>query len=105
MNDINSIRELVGKTIKRLYLIVWPPPPFGEEHMSQVDLSIGFSFNLDDNEICVISTSMDDVWTPTFRLEYPKLVYESRDFFHRINKWMNCELEDDFDYEFYDVTD
>ncbi|WP_207513819.1 hypothetical protein [Longitalea luteola] len=103
MSKFKAIREIIGKTIVRVYLVVWPP--FGEDRFSQVDLSFGFKFDLEENGITVISTSLQDIWTPTIRIEYPSSVFESKLFYNRMPKWMKSEMEAGFSYEFYDVTD
>jgi hypothetical protein len=102
MIDI-SLTGMIGQKVSLIYLIVCPP--FGEENMSDIDISIGFVFDSNNEEMIVISTSKDDNWSPTiFKKILPLDVYPFEVFEGRMNNWMNKQLKNIIDLEYYNVT-
>jgi len=107
---MNAFQTLIHQTVKRLFILVWPP--YGEDKLLDVDISIGFVFAENPQQLCVISTDMSDMWTPLIRYEaIPDKAHVWSSFDSRIEHWMNslgqAEFDDEyyFDTEYYEVTD
>jgi hypothetical protein len=99
-----TFNNLVGKVIKRLFLIVWPP--LGEDEISNTDISIGFILADHSANLYNICIDKDDNWTPILvDSSLPSKIYTWSDFEFRINKWMNSEIDEDLEEEFYEITD
>ncbi len=95
---------LLNQDVQKLFLVVWPP--IGETSNLDIDLSFGFVFKNNPDQLCIISTDKDDMWTPciTFK-DIPQITYSWSDFTYRMNAWMKSEDESDIEIEYYDVTD
>lgn len=98
-----EFRNFIGKEVKRLFLVLWPPT--GEKEMSNVDISIGLILSDNKSVLYVLSTDQDDNWTPCIMEEHiPNRIYPWNDFKIRIIGWMRQELPDDLEKEYYEVT-
>lgn len=100
---IENLSKIIGKKINRLFLVVWPP--YGEDDFSQVDISAGYVFDDNPNELLIISTEKDDLTTPT--VEYhsiPKKCFLWLEFDDRIKSWMACDNEMIIETEFYELS-
>jgi len=101
---IDKLKDIIGKKVRRLILIVWPP--FGESDISQTDISAGYIFEDTPNELFKISTDKNDLTTPIVEsLSIPKKHFKWSEFDRRIKKWMDCEEGMEMDIEYYDVSD
>lgn len=100
-----EFRELLGKIVSRLFIVVWTP--WGEEEESDIDMSFGFVFNDEPGKLYVISVDKDELWLPhIFHESLPENKYFWEDFHPKIKIWMNSE--DDgclISNEYFDVTD
>jgi hypothetical protein len=100
-------RPLINQKVERLFIVLWPP--HGEETLLQVDISLGFVFASNLNQLCVISNN-EDMWTPYIRYEpLPSRLFNWEIFDIRLKNWMNLELKEldnsyYFDNEYYEVT-
>jgi hypothetical protein len=102
MININ-FTKILGEKVKQLYLIIWPP--FGEEKMSDIDISIGFVFESNEKKMFVISTCKEDNWSPSIsEKQIPTRVYSFDIFAERMKKWMNNEIESIIGLEYYNVS-
>lgn len=100
---IKILRDIIGKKVERLFLVVWPP--YGETDKTQVDISAGYVFEDKPRTLCVISTEKDDLTTPCIHFhKIPKMKFDWSDFEPRINKWMTCDEGMDLETEYYEVT-
>jgi hypothetical protein len=97
-------KTLVGDTVVQIFLVVWPP--WGEEHVSAIDISIGLVFKEKQDELCVIGIDKDELWSPHAYFEkLPEKIYAWEDFHPRMTTWMNSEDEDlIIGKEYYNVT-
>ena len=99
-----EFRELLKKTVNRLFLVVWTP--WREKRESDIDISFGFVFNDQPSELCVISVDKDELWSPHIFLQpLPENIYLGEDFHPKIRMWMdsnddNCAITN----EYFDVT-
>lgn len=101
---MNKFSELIGKKVEKLFLVVWPP--FGEDNVTNIDMSFGFIFEDNHSQLCVISVDKDDLWLPSiFNQTLPQNVYSWEDYYIRMEMWMN--IKDDnciLNKEYYDVS-
>lgn len=102
---MNEFKSLLGKTVNKLFLYVWPP--WGEEEQINRDISFGFIFNDEPKRLCIIRVDKDELWRP--HIEYqplPQSVYSWEDFCPRMEKWKIAKEDTDMilDFEYYDVT-
>lgn len=98
-----NFSSIIGKRVKRLFIAIWPP--LGEDNISNLDISIGFVFDGDEQNMSIISTNKDDNWSPIIRNEtIPSTLKEFNLFDDRISQWMKTELDDVIDVEYYEVT-
>jgi len=99
-----EFEKLQGKKVEKLYLILWPP--FGEQKISDIDVSFGFIFQNSNNELCVISVAKDELWFPHILYQsLPQNEYDGADYDQRIKMWMKAEDDNSIiDKEYYDVT-
>jgi hypothetical protein len=103
MMNLMNLKSLLGKSIKRIFLIVFPP--YGEENVMEIDIRLGLVLDNNDNELVIIGIDSSDIWTPVITTEIiPTLYYENSDFKVRISEWMNQELDEEFTNEYYDFT-
>lgn len=101
---IDTLKNMIGKKVKRLFLIVWPP--FGESDASQIDLSAGYVIEDTPNKLLVISTDKNDLTTPFVELQpIPEKHFKWSEFDRRMQDWMNCKEGMELDIEYYDVSD
>jgi hypothetical protein len=100
---MDEFKLLIGQKIERLFVVLWPPQ--GEENLLQVDLSVGFVFASDQNQLCVLATG-DDAWTPCVRsAPLPSRLFPWGAFDTRVRDWMNLVELDVIDTEYYEVTE
>lgn len=99
-----EFRKLIGKIVDRLFLVVWSP--WGEKNLSNIDISFGFIFKNDPDNLCIISVDKDELWSPKISFESLQMEYYSwEDFLPRIQMWMNSDDESlIIGREFYEVT-
>ena len=96
--------KIIRKKVKRLLLVVWPP--YGEDEVSQIDISAGYVFEDAPNELFIISTDKNDLTTPAIEIRsIPNKCFDWSEFKHRMKNWMNCEEGMEMDTEFYEVSD
>ena len=96
--------NIIGKKVVRLLLIVWPP--YGEDEVSQIDISAGYVFDDAQEELFVISTDKNDLTTPMIEIRsIPNKCFDWSEFKHRMKDWMNCVEGMEMDTEFYEVYD
>jgi hypothetical protein len=62
-----SFKNLKGKTVNQLFLIVWHP--IGEDKITDVDISIGLVLSETEDSLIVISTDKNDNCTPSITVE------------------------------------
>ncbi|KAB2916135.1 MAG: hypothetical protein F9K23_08475 [Bacteroidetes bacterium] len=100
-----EFRELLRKTVSRLFLVVWTP--WGEEKEADIDISFGFVFNDEPSKLFVISVDKDELWLPhIFHQSLPENKYSWKDFYPKIKMWMNSEDDSCIIVnEYFDVTD
>ena len=101
---METFKELINQKVEKLFLVVWPP--LGEEKEARIDISIGFVFNSNLNNLIVVSTDKNDMWTPClFSENVPKVTFSWSVFNSRMKKWMRADKEQfNLEYEYYDVT-
>lgn len=101
--NINLLKNLIGEKIVRLFLVVFPPE--GEDSLDEVDIRIGLVLESKLNLLYIISTSLEDIWSPKIEIGViPESYFEGKEFNIRINKWFALEMDDDFVLEYYDFT-
>ncbi len=99
-----KLKEIIGKKVKRLFLVIWPP--YGEETTSQIDISAGYIFEEAPDKLLLITTDMDDLTTPMVKeLPVPAQYFEWTAFESRMKRWMDCEEGMEMDTEYYEVSD
>ncbi len=89
--------------MKRLFLVVWPP--FGEERINQTDISTGYVFEENSDELFVITTDKNDLAKPV--VEYQKIpdrYFDWNDFEPRMVRWRNCDESMELNIEYYEVS-
>jgi hypothetical protein len=101
---MTEFKGLIRKIVDKLFLVIWSP--WGEENESDIDISFGFVFKNEPNELCLISVDKDELWSPNISFEsLPENKYSWEDFYPRIKMWMNAEDENlIIGKEYYDVT-
>ncbi len=101
---MRAFKELIGNTVDKLILVVWPP--WGEEKESDIDISFGLVFKDEPNILCVISVDKNELWSPHISYQpLPQIGYMWEDFYPRMKEWMKAENDDSIiDVEYYDVT-
>lgn len=100
-----EFRELLRKTVSRLFFVVWPP--WGEEKESDIDISFGFVFNNEPSKLYVISVDKDELWVPhIFQQPLPDNEYAWGDFYDRMKLWMEAGENTDLvmETEYYNVS-
>lgn len=102
MIDVESFKLLVGRKIKRFLIIVWPP--LGENSILDVDMSIGFEFEDQNDSIVQISIDKDDNWTPILSNLESVNGFEWKFFESRLYGWMNEKIDDLMSQEIYDTN-
>ena len=92
--------RLIGKSATKMYLKVWPP--YGENRQSDIDTAACFSFVGESNEVVGFTTDQSDLTTLcVFKAELPRVYFNWPFYKTRMQKWMQCDLEEDIDTEFY----
>lgn len=87
---IENLNNIIGKSVKRLFLVVWPP--YGENDLSQIDISAGYVFEDNLNYLLIISTDKNDLTTPIVeRQSIPEKYFKWSEFDKRMKGWMDCE--------------
>lgn len=102
MLDINSFKKLIGKKVNRFFIVIWPP--FCEESMSDVDISVGIELVGQEGDILQLSISKKDNWTPVVSFIKEENVFEWSLFNTRLEKWMGGVIDNSMEYELYDAT-
>lgn len=98
----NRFSGILNKSVDRLFFILWPP--FGEERISDIDLSVGLVFDGNPNRLFVLSTDEEDRWSPIIIYEdIPNLIYPMEDFDERVGRWMMSEEVGNFELEYYEA--
>lgn len=101
---IDSLKNIIGKKVKRLFLVVWPP--MGEECINQTDISAGYVLEESSGELYVITTDKNDLTKPMIECQtIPDSYFEWKEFEPRMVRWMNCEEGMELDTEYYEVSD
>jgi hypothetical protein len=99
----NKLLKIIRKKISRAFLILWPP--YGEDDLCCLDLSFGIILEGLNDQLFVIGTDINDLTTPSIDIqEIPVNVFQYNDFEDRINNWMICKFEEDFEYEYYEIS-
>lgn len=100
---INALRNIIGKKVYRLFLIVWPP--YGEQDLSQLDISAGYVLEDNLNEVVIITTDKNDLTTPLIETKpVPQKYFSWNDFKPRIRDWIRCVEGMELEMEFYEVS-
>ena len=99
-----GFKKLLGRTVSRLFLIIWPP--WGEERERDIDICFGFVFNDDLNRLYVISVDKDELWLPHITFHpLPLEKYTWADFYPRMEMWTKAEDDSlSMEKECYEVT-
>lgn len=99
-----NIKTLVGSVVQRLFIIVWPP--YYEENMSDIDISVGLVLANQPNRLIIISTNKESGWAFNIcERPLPEYILSWNTFNQRMNYWMKSPNEDDIiDYEYYEAT-
>jgi hypothetical protein len=98
-----EFKKLIHQKVDRLFLVVWSPE--GELKSSDIDMSFGIVFQNQPEQLCVITTDPNDMWTPLIRYEnIPQFTYSWDDFGTRMNAWMKMEQDGDIEYEYYELS-
>lgn len=99
-----EFKELLGKKVDRLFLAVWPP--WGEKMEINIDVSFGFVFKNNPQQLIIISVDKDELWSPKLlKQPLPQKAFSGEEFFSRMKMWMNAaENNSIIDKEYYDVT-
>ncbi len=101
---IDILKNIIGKKISRLFLIVWPP--FGERDTTQIDISVGFVIEGLPNRLLKISTDKNDLTIPTVEYQAtPEKYFSWEDFDSRMKGWIQQDEELEIDTEYYEVSD
>lgn len=100
---IDILRDIHDKKVERLFLVVWPP--YGEEDLSQLDISAGYVLEDRSDKLFVISTDKDDLTSPIVHIQsIPENYFSWNDFEPRIQDWVNCVEGMKLDTEFYEIS-
>lgn len=100
----SAFNDLIGNTIKKVFLIVFPP--YGETEYQNIDTSIGLVTIENPNKVYVISTDKSDNWTPMLQQkDMPDEVLPFILFDKRMSQWMYLEIEDEIRCEYYEFTE
>lgn len=99
---IDDFTPLVGRTVKRLLVVIWPP--FREADMLDVDMSIALEFDVVEDVLFHIEIDKSDGWTPVISKAEFGDFRQWRDFRQRIKDWMSGEIHDPLQLEVFDVT-
>jgi len=102
MIDLNSFKSLIGQKVSRFFVIIWPP--FGEEKMLDVDMSIGFEFEGHRGSVFQIKINIEDNWTPLVTKVDLGEVFKWPLFDQRVSDWMKGDIDKEMSYEYYDAT-
>ena len=101
---IDDLKNIIGKNVKRLFLVVWPP--FGEDGIAQTDISAGYVFEETPDELFVITTDKNDLTIPFIEFQnIPDSYFSWREFEPRMGSWMNCVEGMEMDTEYYEISD
>jgi len=94
--------RLVGKTITRIGLRVFPP--YGEAKRSHADISLWLDVEGEGPDSVLIAISGQDNWSPLVeRVRIARsLPWESLT--SQLEAWMTMSCEATFEHEFYDAT-
>lgn len=97
----NDFIPLIGKKVRRLFLVVWPP--FCETQMLDVDISI--ALEVDEIEgVFHLKIDQADGWTPIVSKANFDEFRQWREFQQRINDWMDGQIDSPFEHEVFDAT-
>jgi hypothetical protein len=100
---IEKLKGLIGQSVKRLFIIVWPPS--GESEPSQIDMAAGLVFEGNSNEIFSVHTVKDDLNTAAIGIiPLPLKYYLWEEFDTRMNRWMYESDGMEIEKEYYDAS-
>jgi hypothetical protein len=100
---MNFKKNLLYKTVERVFVIAYPP--FGEETLAEIDIRLGLVFKENPEVLLTVSTDLNDVWSPVLKAEQiPAVQFNSYQFEKRISKWMKQEIDDELILEYYEFT-
>lgn len=100
----DKLKAIIDKKVRELYLIIWPP--FGESDVSQIDISIGFIFDDDSDELFIISTDKNDLTSPIVEKQtLPEKTFLWSEFEERMSLWMRGKTNATIENEYYDVSE
>ncbi|MES2822760.1 MAG: hypothetical protein V4732_04090 [Pseudomonadota bacterium] len=103
MIEITKISKLLGLKVSQLIFVVWPP--FGEENKNDIDISVAFKFFDGGAKYISFYTDRDDNWTLVQQeIDIKKSISGSL-FEKRINDWMEQNIDDVIDFEYFDLMD
>lgn len=102
---MSDFLDLLNKKVDKLFLIVWAP--WGEEKVSDIDMSFGYVFTNEPDKLFVISVKNNELWAPHISIEnIPENRYAWKDFYPRIKMWMNADDENlIIGKEYFDVSE
>lgn len=101
MIELPEIQELIGQTVKSLYVVVWNPNYC--EPIDVIDITFGFILNEKPTDFLVLTRDINDIWTPELKsVPFPTIVRNWSEF----DAMMSRGDEDYYiDYEYFDVSD
>lgn len=102
-SDEYALMRMLGRSVLKVYIYVWPP--YMEETLLAVSMSIGVEFEDDQGVVYKISTSRDDGWTPVVEKLLQQDAIDGKFFHLRVSRWMNGQLSDICDLEIFDMTE
>ena len=87
-----------------VYVKLWPP--FFEEDISKANMCIGFAIDEDPGKIIFLGTNDQDIYTlKVWKEEIPTDDKIFNNIEHRIELWINGQLDGVLDYEYYKLSD
>ena len=101
MIELPEIQELIGQTVKSLYVVVWNPNDC--EPIDVIDITFGFILNEKPTDFLVLTRDINDIWTPELKsVPFPTIIRNWSEF----DAMMSRGNEDYYiDYEYFDVSD
>ena len=97
-----AFTDLINQKVERLFIMAWPP--LGEDGPTNIDLSLGFVWSGNSEQLCIVTTD-EDAWTPCLRHQpIPNETFVWKMFEHRMQGWMDEAEMGVLDTEYYEVT-
>ncbi len=105
MQELPEIKKLIGQTIKSLYVVIHNPNY--QEPTNVADIAFGFILHQKPNQFFVLTTSLEDIWTPLLKtVPFPELIHNWGEFDAIMSRGKDDDEEDYLiDYEYFDVSD